>query len=283
MKMIISGGSGQLAKCTYDKVSCGNNVLLLNSTELDITNFEDVSSITGSFNPDVIINAAAYTAVDKAEIEPEIAAEVNSRGPKNLAIAAKTVGAKFIHISTDYVFDGSGNVPYKESDPVNPSNVYGKTKLAGELIVRSVLPEAIILRTSWVFSEYGNNFVKTMLRIAKDRDQLGIVSDQIGCPTYAGDIASAILSLINKNAPGGVYHYCGNKSVSWANFAEAIFEQAVISGKLEEKPIVKYIKTESYPTPADRPLYSVLSTEKVSPYYPPSDWSSALVKVINRI
>jgi len=280
MKILLTGANGQLGRCFQDVVSKDDKVLALGSQELDISNMQAVLEAVTAFQPDVIINAAAYTAVDKAETEAERAAAVNTHGPENLATAAKAVGARFVHVSTDYVFDGSGNVPYQETDAVNPLGVYGQTKLAGELLVRSILPEAIIVRTAWVFSEYGNNFVKTMLRLAKDRPELGVVADQYGCPTYAGDIATAILRLVAGNAPAGIYHYCGDKNVSWAEFAQAIFTEGVKCGALTAQPKVNFITTAQYPAPAQRPAYSVLSTEKVSGYSSASDWQAGLQKVI---
>ena len=283
MKILLTGANGQLGRCFQDVVSKDDNVLALGSQELDISNTQAVLEAVTVFKPDVIINAAAYTAVDKAETEAERAAAVNTHGPENLALAAKSVGARFVHVSTDYVFDGSGNTPYLETDAVNPLGIYGQTKLAGELLVRSILPEAIIVRTAWVFSEYGNNFVKTMLRLAKDRPELGVVADQYGCPTYAGDIATAILRLLAGNAPAGIYHYCGDKSVSWAEFAQAIFVGGEKCGVLTAQPKVNFITTAQYPTPAQRPAYSVLSTEKVSGYSPASDWQAALAKIIPQL
>ena len=283
MKILLSGCNGQLAKSLLSVKGGSCRILAKSSIELDITVYSNIEKVVLEYKPDIIINAAAYTAVDKAESEPENAAAVNCIGPENLAIAAKEVGARLIHVSTDYVFDGSGNVPYLETDSVNPLGVYGQTKLAGELLVRSILPDAIILRTAWVFSEYGNNFLKTMLRLGAERNELGIVSDQIVCPTYAGDIASASYNLIDKNAPGGIYHYCGDQEVSWAGFAEAIFDYANQSGKLASKPKVNHIDTSSYPTPAKRPAYSVLSTKKIERYYPASDWKIALQKVIDSL
>ena len=280
MKILLTGANGQLGRCFQDVVSKDDSVLALGSQELDISHSQAVMDVVASFQPDVIINAAAYTAVDKAETEAERAIAVNTHGPENLALAAKAVGARFVHVSTDYVFDGSGSTPYLETDAVNPLGVYGQSKLAGELLVRSILPAAIIVRTAWVFSEYGNNFVKTMLRLAKDRPELGVVADQYGCPTYAGDIATAILRLLAGDAPAGIYHYCGDKSVSWAEFAQAIFAEGEKCGALTAQPKVNFITTAQYPTPAQRPAYSVLSTAKVSGYSPPSDWQAALSKII---
>lgn len=280
MKILLSGANGQLGRCFQDLVSKTDTVLALGSQELDISNLQAVLSVAEEFRPDIIINAAAYTAVDKAESDAGRAAAVNCHGPENLALAAKQVGARLVHVSTDYVFDGSGTEPYLETDAVNPLGVYGQTKLAGELLVRSILPEAIIIRTAWVFSEYGNNFVKTMLRLAKDRPELGVVADQVGCPTYAGDIAAAIVKLVTDNAPGGIYHYCGDRSVSWAEFAQAIFAEGEKAGVLSRQPKVNFISTEQYPTPAKRPAYSVLSTAKIADFYQPSDWQAALAKII---
>lgn len=283
MKILLTGANGQLGRCFQDLASENHTVLALGSQELDISSRQSVLDAVTEFKPDVIVNAAAYTAVDKAESDAERAAAVNAHGPENLAIAAKAVGAKFVHVSTDYVFDGSAQQPYLETDAVNPPGVYGQTKLAGELLVSSILPQAIILRTAWVFSEYGNNFVKTMLRLAKDRPELGVVADQVGCPTYAGDIAAAIMHLVDKEAAGGIYHYCGDNSVSWAEFAQAIFTQAVKANVLQSAPKVNFIGSEQYPTPAKRPAYSVLSTDKVSAYFPASDWQQALVNIIPQL
>lgn len=283
MKIILTGANGQLGRCFQDLVSKENTVLALGSQELDISNTQAVHDAVTEFQADIVINAAAYTAVDKAESDAERAAAVNAHGPENLALAAKAVGARFVHVSTDYVFDGTATTPYLETDPVNPPGVYGQTKLAGELLVSSIQPEAIIVRTAWVFSEYGNNFVKTMLRLAKDRPELGVVADQVGCPTYAGDIAAAILRLLEADAPGGIYNYCGDKSVSWAEFAQAIFAEGEKCGVISAQPKVNFIGTEQYPTPAKRPAYSVLSTDKVSAYYPASDWQVALAKIIPQL
>ncbi|RLM03486.1 dTDP-4-dehydrorhamnose reductase, partial [Gibbsiella quercinecans] len=234
------------------------------SDTLDITDLDKVKQAVAQYQPNVIVNAAAYTAVDKAETEPELAALINATGPKNLALAAKEAGARLVHVSTDYVFDGKATTPYVETDVTNPLGVYGQTKLDGELAVAGVLPEAIIIRTAWVFSEYGNNFVKTMLRLAKDRDTLGIVADQYGCPTYAGDIAQAIIDLLQKEAEGGIYHFCGDKEVAWNEFAEVIFVSALKSGVLAAKPQINGITTEQYPTPAKRPKYSVMNCRKIN-------------------
>jgi len=277
MKVLLTGSKGQLGSCFCDRLPAGWDVLATDSDSLDITDLARVKQVVADYRPDAIVNAAAYTAVDKAETESELAARINEQGPKNLAQAAAEAGCRLIHVSTDYVFDGQAKMPYREADVTNPLGVYGKTKLDGEIAVAGVHPEAIIIRTAWVFSEYGNNFVKTMLRLAKDRDVLGIVADQRGCPTYAGDIAQAIIDLLQRRAEGGVYHFCGDKEVSWSEFAEAIFAAAMAQGLLEKSPQVNGITTEQYPTPAKRPAYSSLDCEKIERLgISRSNWVSAL-------
>ena len=277
MKVLLTGSKGQLGSCFCDRLPAGWDVLATDSDSLDITDLARVKQVVADYRPDAIVNAAAYTAVDKAETENELAARINEQGPKNLAQAAAEAGCRLIHVSTDYVFDGQAKAPYREADVTNPLGVYGKTKLDGEIAVAGAHPEAIIIRTAWVFSEYGNNFVKTMLRLAKDRDVLGIVADQRGCPTYAGDIAQAIIDLLQRQAEGGVYHFCGDKEVSWSEFAEAIFAAAMAQGLLEKSPQVNGITTEQYPTPAKRPAYSSLDCEKIERLgISRSDWMNAL-------
>lgn len=284
MKVLLTGSKGQLGSCFQDRLPAGWEVWATDSDTLDITDLDKVKQAVAQYQPNVIVNAAAYTAVDKAETEPELAALINATGPKNLALAAKEAGARLVHVSTDYVFDGKATTPYVETDTTNPLGVYGQTKLDGELAVAEVLPEAIIIRTAWVFSEYGNNFVKTMLRLAKDRDTLGIVADQRGCPTYAGDIAQAIIDLLEKRAEGGIYHFCGDIEVAWNEFAERIFNIAIEVSKLEKKPIVNPISTEQYPTPAKRPAYSHLCCNKINILgVLLSKWENALYVVISKM
>ncbi|WP_437214107.1 dTDP-4-dehydrorhamnose reductase [Pectobacterium sp. LFLA-215] len=281
MKILLTGANGQLGRCFQDRLPAEWEILATDAAELDITDLNQVEEAVKAFQPDAIINAAAYTAVDKAESEPELAAKINVTGPENLAIIASKQGIRLVHVSTDYVFDGNATEPYNEDSATNPLSVYGKTKLAGEQAVAQVSPEAIIVRTAWVFSEYGNNFVKTMLRLGKERDRLSIVGDQRGCPTYAGDLAQAIIALLQQNAAGGIYHYSGNEEVSWYEFAKTIFETAKQQGVIDEMPQVTAISTEHYPTPAHRPQYSSLSCEKIKGSdITLSDWKRALKKTI---
>lgn len=256
--------------------------MALSREELDITNAEQVSKIVNEYKPSVIINAAAYTAVDKAEAEVELANAINNLGPKNLAKAAAQVNAAIIHISTDYVFAGNKNGLYTETDEVNPQGVYGQTKLAGEQSVAQECDAHIILRTAWVFSEFGNNFVKTMLRLAQTRDTLGVVGDQFGGPTYAGDIAKAIISIAQQLQQGcikfGVYNYSGYPHVSWQEFASEIFEKALAKNLIQSPITVNSILTADYPTPAKRPANSKLDCSKITTDFSiqPSDWKAAL-------
>ncbi|ATA18612.1 dTDP-4-dehydrorhamnose reductase [Gibbsiella quercinecans] len=284
MKVLLTGSKGQLGSCFQDRLPAGWEVWATDSDTLDITDLDKVKQAVAQYQPNVIVNAAAYTAVDKAETEPELAALINATGPKNLALAAKEAGARLVHVSTDYVFDGKATTPYVETDATNPLGVYGRTKLDGELAVAGVLPEAIIIRTAWVFSEYGNNFVKTMLRLAKDRDTLGIVADQYGCPTYAGDIAQAIIDLLQKEAEGGIYHFCGDKEVAWNEFAEAIFAAALKQGKLARVPVVNAITTAQYLTLATRPAYSSLNCQKINKFgVIPSPWQYAIIDFFKKL
>lgn len=280
MKVLLTGANGQLGTCFKECLPEGWSVWATDTANLDITNKDSVLTAVRDFKPNIIVNAAAFTAVDQAETNLELANLVNNIGPKNLALAANETHAKLIHVSTDYVFDGKSRVPYKELDETNPLSVYGRTKLDGEISTLEVLPQAIIVRTAWVFSEYGNNFLKTMLRLASERDALNIVSDQRGCPTYAGDIAKSIISLIHNEVEGGVYHYCGDKEVSWYGFAEEILTAAARLNKIRKIPSLNAITTEQYPTPARRPAFSTLDMTKIKKIgVVPSDW----IKAINHI
>ena len=286
MKVLLTGANGQLGCCFIDKFPIDWILLATDSQQLDITDNLAVNNFINENRPDVIVNAAAYTAVDMAEDEQDLAYQVNTVGPKNLAIAAQKYNAKFIHVSTDYVFDGTKNIPYTEEDTTNPINIYGKTKRNGEVAILNNNPSAIIIRTSWVFSEYGNNFVKTMLKLASNKSELSIINDQLGCPTYAGDIANTILTIIMNESDGGIYHYCGDQSITWFKFASKIF---LITEKLNpittKKITLKPILTSGYPTKAKRPLYSVLNMNKIEKIagIKASDWNNALVHVISHI
>lgn len=284
MKVLITGKNGQVGSCLVSQLSNMTeiNFLALSREELDITNAEQVSKMVNEYKPSIIINAAAYTAVDKAESEVELANAINNLGPKNLAKAAAQVNAAIIHISTDYVFAGNKEGLYTETDEVNPQGVYGQTKLAGEQSVAQECDAHIILRTAWVFSEFGNNFVKTMLRLAQTRNTLGVVGDQFGGPTYAGDIAKTIVSIAQQlqqcSTKFGVYNYSGYPHVSWEEFAKEIFAKALSQLEVDTPVTVNAISTSEYPTPAKRPANSKLDCNKIKTNFSihPSDWKAAL-------
>ncbi|QLR43851.1 dTDP-4-dehydrorhamnose reductase [Enterobacter sp. RHBSTW-00994] len=285
MKVLVTGANGQVGHLLAKKLSEMPEVELLSvdKNKLDIVDSQAVTETVSGFKPDVIINAAAYTAVDKAEAEHDVAYAINCLGPKNLAEAAEKYGALLIHISTDYVFPGDKEDAYLESDTTGPTSVYGQTKLDGENAVMQACPRHIIIRTAWVFGEHGNNFVKTMLRLAETHSQLRIVSDQIGGPTYAGDIADSIIKIAHSviredKTDYGIYHYAGLPHVSWSEFAEAIFSKAIEYGVIQQLPIVNRIMTSEYPTPAHRPANSKLDTQRITQCYgiTASDWKQAL-------
>jgi dTDP-4-dehydrorhamnose reductase len=288
MRVLVTGSNGQVGFLLKQLLNDSVELLALTRQEFDITNEEAVNETVSNFKPQVIINAAAYTAVDKAESEEYIAYSVNGDGPKFLAQAASNIDSVLIHISTDYVFEGNASGQYIETDPVNPQGIYGKSKLAGEDAVAENCSKHLILRTAWVFGEHGNNFVKTMLRLAKDRDELGIVNDQFGGPTYAGDIAKAIVSIVDKISKDkvvnwGIYHYSGAPYVNWYEFAKNIFEKAEQNGAIEKAPNLSGISSEQFPTPAKRPENSKLSCEKIHSEFGilPSNWRAELDNIKN--
>ncbi|MDY3122958.1 MAG: dTDP-4-dehydrorhamnose reductase [[Actinobacillus] rossii] len=285
-KFLITGAKGQVGHCLTEQLMGKAEILAVDRDELDITDQSAVKKMVEFFKPDVIINAAAHTAVDRAETEVELSEMINVNGPQYLAEAANEIGAVILHISTDYVFDGTGTSEYNEEDKPNPQGVYGRTKLEGEFAVQAANPQHIILRTSWVFGEHGHNFVKTMLRLAKERESLGIVGDQFGGPTYAGDIAKALIEMANQILAGkenafGVYHFTGKPYVSWYEFAKAIFAEAEMQKIIERQPLVNCIATSDYPTPAKRPTNSRLNLEKIDRTFgiQPSDWRTALKNI----
>lgn len=286
MRTLLTGSKGQLARCFRNRLPENWELIATDSTSLDITDTEAVRNMVQNFQPDAIVNAAAFTAVDKAEAHVGTAFAVNATAVHNLASAARACQARFIHISTDYVFDGTNKTPYKEQDYTNPQSVYGRTKVSGELLALAANPDCVIIRTSWLFSEYGNNFVKTMIRLAGERDNLSIVHDQIGSPTYAGDLAQAIITLLQQPvAPRGIYHYGGNKSVTWYEFAQAIFQAAQQQDPDFKIPQLNAITTDQYPLPAPRPAYSIMDCQKIENEcgIKASDWQKALNEIIGKL
>ncbi len=263
MNILITGANGQLGSefKEIQKKEKQHHFYLTDLEELDITNFIGVNKYINENDIDVIINCAAYTAVDQAEDEPKIAQEINVQGPEILAKSAAKNACKLIHISTDYVFDGNKNTPYTENDIVSPLGVYGSTKYRGEQMLISSKAEAIVIRTSWLYSSYGNNFVKTMMRLGKEKENLKVVYDQIGTPTYAYDLALAIISIINSgkklNRKRSIYHFSNHGVASWYDFAFNIMEIANIDCYISP------IESKDFPTKTVRPFYSVLNKSNI--------------------
>jgi dTDP-4-dehydrorhamnose reductase len=288
-KILITGANGQvgyeLARARWPEhcvIDCRTR------HDLDITDAKMVCNVVIDGDYDIIINAAAYTAVDNAETEPAAASAGNKTGPKNLAIAADRIGAALIHISTDYVFDGQKDAAYGENDPVAPLGVYGQSKEAGERAIRETLTRHLILRTAWVYGAHGHNFVKTMLRLAGSHKEISVVGDQIGCPTAAAFIADSIVSLVRKIIAGGeinwgTYHLSNSGEASWHDFATAIYD--LVAAKGLPTPIVHKITSAEYPTLAERPKNSRLNTELLHRTFAiqPPNWRESLKPVMDEI
>jgi dTDP-4-dehydrorhamnose reductase len=288
MKLLVLGMSGQVGHelCRLRwPAQC--RLAACDHAGIDIAERAAVFAAVARERPDIVINAAAYTAVDRAESAAAAAFAANETGPANLAAACRDAAIPLIHISTDYVFDGSKHGPYREDDPVSPLGVYGRSKEAGECAVRAALAEHVIVRTAWVYGAHGHNFARTMLRLAAERPALRVVADQIGSPTSAADLAAALAAIVAHIAAGkarwGTYHFAGAGSVSWHGFADAIFELAAPwSGP---PPVVEAIATADFPTPARRPKNSVLDCTKIGEAYgiAPRPWRAALADVIREI
>jgi dTDP-4-dehydrorhamnose reductase len=291
MKVLVTGRRGQLARSLLERGQGWPDLELvaIGTPELDLSVPGSAAAAVRSIRPDVVVNAAAYTAVDKAEDEPELALAVNATGAGELARAAHELGAPIIHISTDYVFDGSGTSRYREEDEVGPIGAYGRTKLAGEERVRQSNPAHIILRTSWVYSPFGANFVKTMLRVAQGRDELTVVGDQVGNPTSALDLADAIGVVLDRLGSGtpadmvGTYHVGGSGEASWAEFAREIFAVSAELGGPSAK--VRAISTADWPTRASRPANSRLDSSKFADKFALTmpEWRQSVRPVVCRL
>ncbi len=284
-RILITGANGQLGQELQQILAPIGKVTAAGRDRLDLAQPDTIDSVIDTVQPDVIVNAAAYTAVDKAESEIEQAIAVNGTGVGLLAQKAKDLNAQLIHISTDYVFDGTQSTPYGETDPTNPLGAYGQSKLMGEQAIDRVGGDAIIIRTAWVYGVGGTgNFVKTMLRLGREREEIRVVSDQIGSPTWTGDLAAAIATLIQQFPASGIYHYTNSGVASWYDFAVAIFTEAEQLGYPLTVQRVLPITTAEYPTPARRPGYSVLSCAKIAAVlgtYPPH-WRQGLRKMLEK-
>lgn len=259
MKAIILGGRGQLGRELALAAPPGVESSSYDRDELDISNADDVSRVVADQKPDLVLNAAAYTAVDKAEAEPDAARAVNVVGAANVARASADVGARLVHFSTDFVFDGAATTPYQADSPTAPLGVYGQTKLDGERAALEALPNTgIVLRTAWLYSRFGQNFVKTMLRLMGERDELSVVGDQTGSPTWAQGLATVAWQLAS--APGGIYHWCDSGQISWYDFAIGIRDIGLELGLLDNAIRINRITTSEYPTAATRPAFSALDS-----------------------
>jgi dTDP-4-dehydrorhamnose reductase len=290
IKVFATGGSGQVGT---ELVRRGQkwqaNLIAPNRSEVDITDFSKIHSALKREMPDIVINSAAFTAVDAAESEKDLAFKVNRDSLEFMASSCKKLSIPLIHLSTDYVFDGAKITAYEEKDPICPIGVYGRSKEAGECIVRDILNDHIILRTSWVYAAHGNNFVKTMLKIGKKRETLNIVNDQNGSPTFAGDIADAVLSIAKQvlckddDSSWGTYHYTAKGQTTWKGFAETIFDRA--QSYLSGSPVINGIPSGDYPTPAKRPLNSVLNCNKIDLKFAPPrrKWQEGLTEVLDEL
>lgn len=278
---MITGAGGQLGQKLIGAAKAAPHdwrIFAYNRSTLDITRPEDIQAALAEARPDICFNAAAYTAVDRAEAEPDKARAINVEGAARLAAACHEAGAAFVHFSSDYVYADGFNRPLLESDPTLGTSVYARTKLEGEAAVMDAHPEAYIIRTSWVYAEYGQNFVRTMLRLGRERPELGIVADQIGSPTYAADLAAAAMKLATSGEAPGLYNYANSGVCSWYDLAKAVHELAGIECN------VRPITTNQYPTPAKRPAYSVLNTQKMAAVVgTPRHWRAALTECMDKI
>ena len=277
--ILVTGANGQLGQefQQLEKNFPSLNFLFVSKNELSIADENAVNTFFKNKQIDICINCAAYTAVDKAETDKETAIAVNAIAVGYLAKACKNHNAKFIHISTDYVFDGKGIKPFTENDQTNPVNFYGQTKLSGELNAIKENEETIIIRTAWVYSSFGNNFVKTMIRLMNERESIGVVNDQYGCPTFAADLAQTIMQIIvSNNFIAGIYHYSNKGKISWYDFAKEISQQ------INSHCVVNEITTSQFPTPAARPSYSVLDTSKIAETFNITipEWKESLQKCL---
>jgi len=291
MRIFVAGSSGQVALSLKEAAERkGIDLVCAGRPSFDLKDADGMRAAVNSYGPTAIINAAAYTAVDKAEEEEALATAINAEGAAALALIAAELDIPFIHISTDYVFAGGKEAPYTEDDPTGPTGAYGRSKLKGEKAVMAANPNAMIFRTAWVYSPFGKNFLKTMLMLARTRDELGVVADQVGNPTYAPDIAEALLAVLERietagwqPSYAGIYHLAGTGDTNWHAFAEAIFEAGKAHGL--KRPHVKALTTADYPTPAKRPANSRLDCSKLGETFDvhlPS-WEQSMIMCVNRL
>lgn len=287
MRIFVTGHRGMLGSDLVPALgAAGMTVLGLDAPRVDVTDAAATAAALTDLKPDVVINCAAYTAVDKAESEPVRAFAVNRDGAANLARACSHAGAKLVHVSTDYVFDGAAARPYREDDPTNPLGIYGRSKREGEERVAELLADHVIVRTSWLFGAHGHSFVRTIRRLALERDELKVVADQRGCPTWTGHLAGALVAVARALAggaapPRGIFHYCGDGETTWHGFAEAIVRE--VARRRGKSPPVRAIETAAYPTPGRRPAYSVMDCARIERAFGvrPEPWAGGLAAVMD--
>lgn len=300
MRILILGAAGQVGSLikkalreefTAAELACPE-VIEATRAHVDVSDYYALETLINDLKPRWIVNATAYTAVDKAESEPGEAFIINEQVPEKLAMLCASSGIRLFHISTDYVFDGKGSNPFSESDTVNPLGAYGRSKLAGENAIKQHLKRHVILRTAWVFSSGGSNFVKTMLRLAQSRDEVSVVSDQVGSPTSARAIASSIASILRQmndvnedDSRWGTYHFAGLPYISWADFAESIFAEALKRELIKHPMAIEHITTDQFPTPAKRPANSRLDCREIETQFgiKADDWQSSLRQVLDEL
>jgi dTDP-4-dehydrorhamnose reductase len=285
MRVLVTGATGQLGSEVANGFRhSGHEVIAPARQELDLSYPEQLAATVRTLQADWVINCAAYTQVDKAESDVQRAFIVNRDSPEQLARAVADYGGRMLQVSTDFIFDGAQRRPYLETDPPNPLGVYGRSKLEGEQVVQRVLPDAVVLRTAWVYGVHGHNFVKTMLRIATAGKPLRVVSDQVGTPTWTTDIAATIAALVARKA-GGTFNFTSAGETSWHGFASAILDEGAQAGFDVKTETVVPIPTSDYPTPATRPAYSVLNTEKIRPLLPGPipGWRDSLKKMLQEL
>lgn len=286
-RVFVTGGNGQLGRCLASSKPVEIEAQFLPRDEFDVTDPQQMKSVIDNYHPDVVVNCAAYTNVDGAETERELASAINEIGVRDLAQLCADQNVKLIHVSTDFVFSGSGNEPYEPHHPGDPQGVYGQTKLAGEIAIKKVLAdEALVIRTSWLYSEYENNFVKTMLKLFETKEQFQVVDDQFGSPTYARDLADLIWHVIETPFQGGVLHWSNSGIISWYDFAVKIGELGLSLGVINQLAQISPIAAADYGAKAPRPAFSALDCSDTLKRYPKLtqlDWADALEAMLERL
>jgi dTDP-4-dehydrorhamnose reductase len=285
--MLLTGGEGQLGtELIAQAPRYGIRLVAPTLAQMDLTRPDEVDAAWDACRPVAVINAAAYTAVDRAESEPELAFAINAAAPARMAARCRAEAIPLVHISTDYVFDGTRREPYREDDPVAPLGVYGRSKADGEAAVRAALDRHVIIRTAWLYSAHGANFVKTVMRLVTERDELRIVDDQVGSPTCAEDLADAVLAVAARgaNVPWGTYHYCGDGTTSWYGLARHVLDTMAARGRLRAVRLTP-IDTAAYPTPARRPAYSVLDCSRIERCFGivRAPWRQGVERTVDRL